>query len=366
VRPKLFGKLALLTVLTPFLGISLLIAEEGTYFYTLKNADIVKIDRTENDTIITLTGDVNLIYDEIEFFADNAQVFQSEKRVKCSGKVKAIQDTLEAGANHTHYTHETGELNLYENAYFIESGKEGRLRTVEADTINYYKNRGDLDALGNVVLNELKEEIILHCGALSYDIDEGYGLAKNNPELTLNYEEPLKIYSKQMEFFSQTNKFIATYDVKIAMRDAEAFSRFLIYFRNDNMAVLLGEPEFYSEAADAFAEEFHIFFKEEAIDKLDLKDNSRIYFKNKGQEDKSNYLFATNITLTLIDEKIRQIDAENVTKSFLEQPVSEKSDYFINKLATSFLKVYLDEEEEIEKIISTQDIAGTYKFPSQE
>lgn len=361
------GKLVVLMVVALFSCLNSLNAEqEETQLYTLKNADILKIDKTENDTIITLTGNVNLIYDEIEFFADNAQVFQAEQRVKCSGNVKAIQDTLEAGANHTLYIHETGELYLNENAYFVENGKEGRLRSVKADTINYYKNQGDLEALGNAVLNELQEDITLYCGALSYNIDEGYGVAKNSPELILNYEEPIKIYSKQMEFFSQANKFIATYEVKIVMKGGEAYSRFLIYFRDDDMAVLQGEPEFYSETVDAFAEEFHIFFKKEAIDKLYLKDKAKIYFKNKGQDNKSNYLFATNITLKLIDEKLRQIEAENVSKSFLEQPATEKSDYFINKLATNFLKVYLDPEEEIEKIMASQDINGTYKFPLQE
>lgn len=366
MKHRLCGK-SFFFILFAFLIITILYAEEEkTHLYTLKNADIVKIDKTKNDTIITLTGNVNLIYDEIEFFSDNAQVFQSAKRIKCSGNVKAIQDTLEAGADHTLYIRKTGALFLYEQAYFIENGKEGRLRSIHADTINYYKNDSELVALENIVLDELQEDITLQCEALSYDIEEGYGLAKNNPELIMHYEEPVRIYSKQMEFFSKANKFIATYDVKIVMKGAEAYSRFLIFFRDDNMAVLLGKPEFYSETADAFAEEFNIFLKEEAIDSLYLKDNARIYFKNKGQEAKSNYLFATNITLELIEEKLRHIYAEDVTKSFLKQPAGEKSDYFINKLTTKALQVYLDSEEEIERIIASQDIHGTYKFPSRE
>lgn len=341
-------------------------ADETPHHYVLKNADIVKIDKVTNDTITTLTGNVNLIYDDIEFFADNAQIFQNKRKVKLTGDVIAIEDTLEAGAQKATYFHKENELFLEKQAYFIENSKTERLRDVEADKINYFRSKREVEAKENITANALTQDMNLVCGHFMYNIDKGYGVARDNPKLTFQRKRTVKVYSQQMEFFYNKHKFTATYDVRIEAKESFANGRFLIYFQDDKKAVLLGNPEFHSDTSDAFATEFHIFFDEETIDKLYLIRNGEIHFKNKNQVEKSNYLFADKVMLDLESEKLCYIKAEDVTRSFLKQPKTEERDFYINKLKTKELEVFFDDNEDLERVSASQNIKGIYKFLPKE
>lgn len=362
----MFGKFVILLLSLCISGVAIN-AAETSHHYILKNADMVKIDKVANDTITTLTGNVNLIYDDIEFFADNAQIFQKDKKVKFTGNVKAIDDTLEAGAQKATYSHKENELFLERRAYFIEKNSQmKKQKHIRADKINYFKGRKFVEAEGNIFANDLTQDMNLMCGHFRYDIEKGYGVARDNPELTFQRKRTVKVYSQQMEFFYNDHKFIATYDVKIEMKDSHANSRFLIYFQDDKKAVLLGNPGFYSDTSDAFAEEFHILFDEETIDKLYLINNGEIHFRSKEQTKKLNYLFADKIMLNLENERLCYINANDVTKSFLKKSETEGENFYINKMKTKELEVFFDDDENVEKVIASQNIKGIYKFLPKE
>jgi len=53
--------------------------EPGKNHYILKNANLVKIDIIENDTITTLQGEVDLIYNDIEFLQIMHRSFKKTK-----------------------------------------------------------------------------------------------------------------------------------------------------------------------------------------------------------------------------------------------------------------------------------------------
>ncbi|MCK4357485.1 MAG: hypothetical protein KAW92_01840 [Candidatus Cloacimonetes bacterium] len=362
MKVRLLGKIFILFLIC-LLRINLY-AIEQSFHYILKNADLVKIDKVINDTITTLTGNVNLIYNDIEFFADIVQIFQKDKIVKLTGNVKAIDDTLEAGAKQATYFHKKNELFLKKDAYFYENSKQERLKGIHADRINYFRNNRKVNADGNIFAQDFLENVYITCGQFQYNINKGYADARNEPVLTFERERIIKVLSKQMEFFVDEHKFTATYDVKIEMKESYALGRFLIYFQEDNKAVLLGNPQFYSNISDASAEEFQIFFIEESIDKLYLIKNAEIHFKNKDQEEKSNFIYAKKIMLDLNNEKLSYMNAEDVDKSQLEQSKTNKDDFYINKLKTKGFEVFFDNDENIEKVVATQDIKGIYKFAS--
>ena len=357
----MFGKNFFLFLLLFCTNITLF-AEDNLRHYVLKNADILKIDQTANERITTLTGDVHLIYDNIEFFADNAQIFQNQKKIKLTGNVKAIDDTLETGAQKAKYFGDTKKLFLEKQAYFIENSKEKKLRKVTANKINYNRNEKIVIAEKNATAEDFTEDMILCANYIKYDLGAGCGVARQNPELIFLRDDTLKISSKQMEFFTNKKKFTATYDVKIETKDTQTQSNFLLYFENMEKAILLGRPEFYSKTTDAFANEFHIYFKNENIEKLVLINNSEMHFKNKNQDNKINYLFAKNIQLHLKNEKINYIYAIDVEESCIEQSQTEEEDFFKNKLTTKELEVFFNVKEEVEKVIAKDEISGRYSF----
>ncbi len=360
----MFGRIFFVILLGLFS--SCLNANEVKYNYILKNADLMKFDQTLNDTITTLTGEVNLIYDDIEFFADNAQIFQKDKIVKLTGNVRAIDDTLEAGAHQAIYFHKKNELNLQKEAYFIENSKNDTLKYIKADKINYLRDVKKVEANGSITAEDFNQNTILVCGKFDYDFKKKYGQARINPILTFKRKNIVKVLCKQMEFFSSEKKFTATYDVKIEMKDSYAIAHFLIYFQEEKKAVLVGNPKFYSKTTDALADEFQIFFIDETIDKIYLIKNAKIYFKNESQTEKSNYIFAQKVMFELNDNKLSYMNAEKVAESLMEKSNKTKEDFNINKLTTNQLEIIFDNEEAIEKIIANNDIFGIYKFMPQE
>jgi len=355
---KCFG--SLLTVLILWFSSSLL--SQGKNHYILKNANLVKIDVIENDTITTLKGDVDLIYNDIEFFADNAQIFQKDKRVKLFGNVRAIDDTLEAGAQKAIYFHKDATLKLEEEAYFIENSTDTLLKKVTADFIEYQKENKKVHALNNIVATDFIEQVVCTCGKFRYDMDTDYGLARENPVLTFQRDNELKIYSKQMELFAKEKKFTGTYDVKVETEDTQATSNFLIYFNDEEKAVMLGKPEFKSSLSTATAEEFQVFFKDEKISQLLLVKDAIIHFKEEDSIGKENYLYAGKVRMEINNDKLEHMHAQNVSRSFFEQRDGE--DILVNKLATLQLEVFFDEEENIQTILAEDDIKGTYTFSS--
>jgi len=330
--------------------------------YILKNANLVKIDIIENDTITTLQGEVDLIYNDIEFFADNAQIFQKNKRVKLFGNVRAIDDTLEAGAQKATYFHKIATLKLNEDAYFIENSTDTLKKKITADFIEYQKENKKVHALNNIVATDFIEQVVCTCGKFRYDMGTDYGLARENPVLTFQRDNQLKIYSKQMELYAKEKKFTATYDVKVETEDTQATSNFLIYFNDEEKAVMLGNPQFKSSLSTATAQEFQVFFKDEKINQLLLVKDAVIHFKEEDSIGKENYLYAGKVRMEIDNDKLTYMQAQNVSQSFFEQRGDQ--DILINKLATLQLEVFFDEEENIQTIIAEDDIKGTYTFSS--
>jgi len=359
VNLKCFGSILVVIILS---FSSTLLCQGKDHHYILKNANLVKIDKTENDTITTLKGDVNLIYNDIEFFADNAQIFQKDRKVKLFGNVRAIDDTLEAGARKATYFHKNAILKLEEDAYFIENSPHTLLKKVTADFIEYQKENKKVHALNNIVAIDFIEKVICTCGKFRYDMDTDYGLARDDPVLSFQRDNELKIYSKQMELFAKDKKLTATYDVKVETEDTYATSNFLIYFNDQEKAVMLGNPQFKSSLSTATAEEFQIFFKDEKIRQLLLVTNAVIHFKEEESIGKENYLYAEKVRMEINNDKIIYMQARNVSRSFFEQ--REDDDILINKLATLQLEVFFDDEEKIKTIIAEDDIKGTYTFSS--
>lgn len=361
MKLKCFGSLILLLI-----SISILFAKESDHSYILKKANTAKIDITQQDTITTLTGDVNLIYNGIEFFADNGQVFQKDRIVKLFGNVRAIDDTLEAGAQKAIYFHADQNLQLENDAYFIENSDTSQLRKLTARFVEYNKAKQKVTARNDIIADDFLEEITCECGRFIYDLETEYGLARNEPVLTIHRDNEIKIYGKQMELFAKDKKFTATYDVKVEMEDSYATSNFLIFFDDEKKAVLLGDPKFSSEVSNAYADEFQIYFEEEAIRELVLVNNAVIHFREEASMGKENSLFAEKVVIKIEKDKLNYMYAKKVSKSYFEQQDNSNEEQLINKLKTKDLEVFFDQEEKIRMIIAENDINGRYIFSSSE
>ena len=116
--------------------------------YRLVNADDLNMQRTHDDTITHLAGNVHFFYDEIEFLSDRAQIFEQQQIVILIGNVKVIQDTLTITSEEAHYSHITQLLRVERNIV-IEQNKDSEIiRRVTANHGNHNRETGDFFLIG--------------------------------------------------------------------------------------------------------------------------------------------------------------------------------------------------------------------------
>lgn len=339
---------------------------QGKNQYILKNADLVKYDIAQNDTITTLIGNVDVVYDSIRFLADNARLFKRRKKIQLMGKARALDDSLRAGAEQVTYDYKGKVLSLKDSAYFKEVTKDSVKKSVKAEEIEYFKLREFVKAKGNIRAKDFLEKVMLNCGDFRYHRKSGYGSAKIEPILKFQEPNEMTISSKQMEIFAEQEKLTATYDVNIEMKNSFAKGKFLIYFNQNNKSVLLGEPQFESETADAAAKEFVLYFIEDKLDSLVISKDAKIFFEHNKTGKKSNFLVAQTVKLDFMDEKLFYMNADNVKKSFIKENNIGEDGFYINRLKTKFLEVFFDSDENIDKVTARENIEATYLFEQNE
>jgi len=331
--------------------------------YQIINADKVVSTREANDEYITnLTGDVHFFYGETEFYADLAQIFEKQEIVLLEGNVQVYDDTLSLFARTTKYIKSEEHLVLRGNVLVVATHRDSSRRTFESDLVNYYRDSNEFYAEEDVHVFDEKQNVTGDCGKLSYFIDEGYGFMMKSPRLYLQKEDTLLVAGEKIEYFDNYKKIVATFDVITESSDFRVDSDFLIHFVEEEKAIYQGKPKLYSEFADASAEEFQLFFKENKPEKAILQDSCLVYFKGQGTNKKENWVRSEQMMFDFLDGNIRFCNAAvNVSSHFIQEKTS-KRDFVQNDSTGDRMKVFLSEENEIESIDLTGNVKGMYKF----
>ena len=340
-------------------------ADEPAHF-NLINANKMNIDLIGNERVTTLTGDIDFFYNQIEFKSQNAQIFEKKEIVKLTNEVEIIDDTLKCTAHKAQYFKKKEMIYLQGNAVFTEFHSDNTIRTFKADKITYYRNKRLVIAKDNIISYDQREDITITGGYARYDINDGYGFLKYHPVLVHKEDEDtLIISSKEMEFFKNYEKLVATYNVRVNVSNSLTTSRFLIYFNKENKAILLGEPQFKGENSIASGEELQLYFSERELTEIHIKDNAQIFYSEKQKEidkERDNYLFSDLIKIKIRDRKIKFLQAEGNVQARYEQEQTEKRDYAKNIIFGDTLRMFIDEEDRIDNIRANNRITGNFFF----
>ena len=144
--------------------------------------------------------------------------------------------------------------------------------------------------------------------------------------------------------------------------ESNIFSDFLLYFSDDEKAIYQGRPRLTSEFADAYAQEFQIYFEEDKIKLVNLYDSCRVHFKTAEDSDKNSWVTAKEMTFEYLDGKLKLCDAQINVESYFDQDKTETRDLVINEASGQHLILKISEDEKIESIQMMQNIKGVYKF----
>ena len=357
--------------------------------YQLINADSIAIMKKE---ILYLYDNVHFIYDDNTFFADRAIIHEADETVKLfgnvkiendsiliysddafyskmnriisfNGNIKAYSDSLYFESVHGNYNINSDFISLKDKVFLKETHADSTIRTYNGDILNFDRKNGKLFSSGNIKAYDEKENIYMSGGELDYDLEKKYGFLKIKPHIYVPGKDSMSITARKLECMNDFKKIVATFDVKTSSADYSINSDFLIYMTDTEEAVFLGDPEFLSDFADGKADEFHIFFEERDLKSARFTSNCEVKFAEKENAPKSNWITSDKMEFFFDeDNNIQSYIAENNVVSYFKQMKTADKEYTENSAKGDYIKVFLNDDNEMESIIYKGNVKGTYSF----
>lgn len=362
--------------------------EQELRSYRLINADYLLIDLIEDEYVTRLQGNVNFFYGDTEFYADEAEIYEEQKIARLIGNVQVFEDSLSLFADEVDYFRLTEELELRDDVFIQEDHADMTVRTFTSDRARYHREEQRLYTFENSIFIDERDSVKGMCNYLDYDLDSGYGFVTDEPVVVFMREDTLSVAAERIEFYRDFNRLAASFDVRTIYTlypetDEESLetpysaeadttdrikpvvykinSDFLLFFLDDEYAVFIGQPYLHSNSADAKAERFYVYFKEEKINAATLENNSEIFFAIEEDGEKNSLITADLVELKFTSGNISSMDAfGNVDSRYIED---EGGDVIINEASSEGLSVIFNLNNEIENIIFNGNVKGLYKFP---
>jgi lipopolysaccharide export system protein LptA len=359
--------------------------------YRLQHTDRILVETIDGEYVTHLTGNVHFYYGKIEFRTDQADIYDQQNLARMTGnvsatndtvriyadravyfrgpaelyvddRVRAYKDTLTFTGDHGVYYRNQDRLLVTGNAVYTETHADTTRRTIEADQVDYLRADEKVTAVGRVRAYDEREKLRGTCGFLEYDLKNGYGYLLREPSVWLEGKDSLFIEADKMEYFRDDRKLVANFDVKTWNRDYRSTSDFLIFFLKTEEAVFLGEPEFHLDQADAWAREFHVFFKDKKVDGANLRDSCRVIFSGEEGEPRTDRVISDQMDFFFTDGDLRHCTASGNVDSHIRQEHKGKREFIDNKTRGGSMEVFIDDDDKIDRVIVRQKVTGAHQF----
>ncbi|MCD4651211.1 MAG: hypothetical protein K8S56_05415 [Candidatus Cloacimonetes bacterium] len=371
----------------------LLFAQQQKTPYNLIHSDSLRVVKEAGEFVTNLIGNVHFFYGDTEFKADFARMRQQPKtaflqgnvyvndndtlqvyadeaeyrrevqQLIFSGNVEAYNDTLTLFANHATYWQQASRLHAVGDVLMKQVHSDSTQTTIECATMNYFRRDKRITGEGDVRFYNEEDHLHAQCGYVEYDIEAGYGYMIKKPVLYTVGKDSIYIEAGKLEFFEQQRKLLASFNVLTRSTDYNTRSDFLIYMLDEEKALFIGQPEFYSEFADGIASEFHIYFKERKIIRAELIDSCYIEFTAEEGKPKDNRVSSDLIEFDFFDSGyIRLATATGNVDSYMQQDESKKKDFFVNKASGKEMIITVNEDNKIDMVVMKNKVSGNYKF----
>lgn len=363
--------------------------------YRFMHADSLVVKKLNEEYVTHLYGDVHFFYGETEFFADRAELYDQQKIARLVGKVKVYDDTLDLFADSVSYSRQIERLDLVGNVfaerdtvtlsarqavyfrerqllqldgevYYHESHADSTIRTLSCHHADYTREPETLVATGRVRAWDEREDFYGRCGRAEYHIADGYAWMTESPEVERRGEDSLYISAERIEYHETAGRLTANFNVVTRSDDYNTTSDFLIYLIDNEEAIFLGEPSFYSEQAVGTAEEFHLYFEEQQISHATFKDSCEVRFSANDSEEMNNSVISDWMEFEFAEGKLRGFTAEGQVESFFEQLKDGERDYAGNNAKGQRMRVTLDDDDKISAITMSGGVSGKYKFENKQ
>ena len=353
-------KKGLLTLLFSLLYIILLSNEPVSY--RLVNSDRLNINRSNDEYITQLRGNVHFFYNDIEFKANMADIFEMQQIVTLKENVVIIQDTLNITCEDAVYDHKNQYLRMHTNVVITEVHDTETLRKITSNRATHHIDSGEFILQGNVFAADLIDDIFARAGFAIFNQETGYGYMIERPVVWRAGADSLALYAEKIEYFEDTNRIIASYDVLTQNSDIEVKSDFLIYYGDENRIVYIGDPKFYSENGDGNADLITVFLEDNDIKEIQMEGNCFIEFSSNDNQIKENWINSDYMNLFYQNNNPKKFIARDNVNAFMVQNTQQRRNNMDNVVSGDLLNIIFNEDTNIEHLRINNSVRGKYRF----
>ena len=330
--------------------------------YSLINSDRLNIHRRNDEYITYLRGNVHFFYDDIEFKADMADIYERQEFVVLRGNVIVLQDTLKITCNDAQYYHQNQYLNVQGNVVLTETINQETVRRITCDSGTQYRERGEFILQGNVLSYDEKESLFSSSGFATFNQQTGYGYMIERPVIWRTGADSLALYAEKIEFYEDTNRVVASFNVITQNQDITVKSSFLIYYGDEEKIVYIGNPQFYTESGDGNADLLTVYLEDNDVKEIHMDENCYIEFSANNSLDRDSWIRSDFMKLFYDSGNPKEfIATENVSSFFLQQQQVQKNN-MDNNVSGDILHILFNEESKVQLLQKTDNISGKYRF----
>ncbi len=331
--------------------------------YRLINSDDLQMVKNFNEYVTKLKGNVQFFYGKTQFKCDEAEIFEDQQVAILKGNVRIKDDSLTFYSNQAEYYKLTDYLKATGKVKVREDHFDKTYREFEANQIEFYRQKGDMFANQNVTMFDKKEDLHGKCGYATYNNKTGYGYLIRNPILWKKSDvDSLTISAEKIEYFNESQKVIASFNVITKNKDMNTKSDFLIYYGDNEKAVYFGKPQIFTDFGDANAENITIYLKNKKINRAELQDSCYVIYALEKGKKKENWIRSKTMFVYWENETIKNFIAEENVKSYFQQEKKKNQEAMDNYSTSKKISVSFDEEQKIKNIQLVSESSGKYHF----
>lgn len=352
---------SILLLLFIFFSISFLFTN-NVNTYRLINSDHLQVNKLYDEYITFFRGNVHFFYNDIEFFADRAELYEKRNYLILKGNVNIVQDSLSISCEEAMYYKENEHLTAQGNVEMIEQHNSGTFRRINSNIVTHYRDKHEFILQGNVIGYDSKDSLNVKAGYAIFNNLTGYGYLIQKPLLWRSGKDSLSLSAEKIEFFNDNKKIVASFDVISQNSEAKVICDFLIYYGDEEKLVYIGNPKFYSEYGDGYADLITVFLSKNQIKSILLENNCYITFSSEDKSDKSNWVSSHLMKLHYKNNKPHHFLAESDVKTYFKQDTSKNKMSMNNNVSGEILSLFLNEYSEIYSITILDKVKGKYRF----
>lgn len=318
--------------------------------------------------IYEVNGEVARLYDDVTFTdpgfrgkSETAYYYRDREMLHALGNVEVEQDSLRVRGDEGFYYQGRDSFLIRDHVM----GWKGT-RFMEAREAEWFREENEVHLWGDVVVVDTEEETRLSGNRITYDLDRDLAYVTESPGLKLNpgQEEETDIRAENL-WVDPDGSTRARGNVIIFRGAVTATSDSAAFFRDRQLAILLGNPEVEERDGTLTGDTLYLHFDEdETIDLVQVHGNAGIRFVPKDSLRLGERSTVRGDSLTMFfegDEADRVLVFGSATSTYRPADGDVGKGAGTNAVRGDSITVYLDQGK-VSRVRVNGNAKGVYSF----